>query len=103
MKKFKNLGILLDLGNTRAHGFNIEDYFKFFSEKIYSIHIKYREESYGKTQILIKNNFHELKFLANNLNTLNNLSDISFQTYKTHKNYFTDIQKSIKNFNTYVK
>ena len=103
MKKFNKLGILLDLGNTRAHGFAIEDYFKFYPEKIYSIHIKYREESYGRTQIIIKNNFHELNFLANNLIKLKNLNDISFQTYKTHKNFFTDIQRSIKNFNTYVK
>ena len=27
MKKFRKLGILLDLGNTRAHGFKIEEYF----------------------------------------------------------------------------
>ena len=103
MKKLNNLGILLDLGNTRAHGFNIEDYFKYFPEKIYSIHVKYREESYGKTQILVKKYFHELKFLVNNLNDLPNLGDISFQTYKTHTKFFTDIQKSIQNFNTYVK
>ena len=103
MKKFNKLGVLIDLGNTRAHGFNIEDYFKFNPEKIYSIHIKYREKSYGKTKILIKKNFHELKFLIKNLKKLKNLSDISFQTYKTNKNFFTDIQKSIKNFNSYVK
>jgi len=103
MKKFDKLGVLLDLGNTRAHGFNIEDYFKFYPEKIYSIHIKYREESYGMTKILIKKNFHELNFLTNNLKKLKNLNDISFQTYKTHKKFFTDIQRSIKNFNTYVK
>ena len=62
MKKFNKLGILLDLGNTRANGFHIEDYFKLFKDKIYSIHIKYRDKSYGKTKILHKNNFHELKF-----------------------------------------
>ena len=32
-KRFKKLGILLDLGNTRAHGFKIEDYFRLFLKK----------------------------------------------------------------------
>tara|TARA_B110000967_G_C18861831_1_gene550434 strand:- start:299 stop:1135 length:837 start_codon:yes stop_codon:yes gene_type:complete len=102
-KRFKKLGILLDLGNTRAHGFNIEDYFRLFPEKIYSIHVKYREKSYGKTQILKKNNFHELKFLVKNIKVLKNLEDISFQTFKSKRNFYSDIQKSIKNFNLYVK
>ena len=103
IKKFKNLGILLDLGNTRAHGFNINDYFKYFSNKIISIHIKYREVSYGKTKVLKKFFFNELKLLIKNLNLLTNLQDISFQTFKTNKNYFTDIIKSIRSFNTYVE
>ena len=103
MKKFNKLGILLDLGNTRAHGFYIEDYFKLFKDKIYSIHIKYRDKSYGKTKILDRNNFHELKFLQENLNTLTNLGDISFQTFKSNNNFFKDMQRSIKNFNNYVK
>lgn len=102
-KRFKKLGILLDLGNTRAHGFNIEDYFRLFPEKIYSIHVKYREKSYGKTQILKKNNFYELKFLVKNIKVLKNLEDISFQTFKSKRNFYSDIQKSIKNFNSYVK
>ena len=102
-KRFKKLGILLDLGNTRAHGFKIEDYFRLFPEKIYSIHVKYREKSYGKTQILKRNNFHELKFLLKNIKLLKNLEDISFQTFKSKNNFKSDIQKSIKNFNTYVK
>ena len=55
MKKFKSLGVLLDLGNTRAHGFKIEDYFKLFPNRIYSIHIKFRENSYGKTKVVPKN------------------------------------------------
>ena len=103
MKKFNKLGILLDLGNTRAHGFYIEDYFKLFKDKIYSIHIKYRDKSYGKTKILDRNNFYELKFLQENLNALTNLGDISFQTFKSNNNFFKDMQKSITNFNNYVK
>jgi hypothetical protein len=103
MKKFNKLGILLDLGNTRAHGFYIEDYFRLFKDRIYSIHIKYRDRSYGKTKVLNKNNFHELKFLKKNLDLFTNLGDISFQTFKTNSNFFLDMKKSIKNFNNYVK
>ena len=103
MKKFNKLGILLDLGNTRAHGFYIEDYFRLFKDRIYSIHIKYRDRSYGKTKVLNKNNFHELKFLKKNLDLFTNLGDISFQTFKTNDNFFLDMKRSIKNFNNYVK
>ena len=103
MKKFNKLGILLDLGNTRAHGFYIEDYFRLFKDRIYSIHIKYRDRSYGKTKVLNKNNFHELKFLKKNLDLFTNLGDISFQTFKTNSNFFLDMKRSIKNFNNYVK
>jgi len=102
-KKFKKLGILLDLGNTRAHGFNIEDYFNNFFDRIYSIHIKFREKSFGKSKVLKKNIFSELKYLIKNIHLLKELEDISFQTFKTHKNYFTDMLKSINSYNTYVK
>ena len=102
MKKLKSLGVLLDLGNTRAHGFKIEDYFKLFPNRIYSIHIKYRENSYGKTKVVPKKSFHELKYLMNNIHFLKNLIDISFQIYKSKKNFLNDMKKSIKNFNNYV-
>ena len=102
MKKFKSLGVLLDLGNTRAHGFKIEDYFKLFPNRIYSTHIKYRENSYGKTKVVPKKSFHELKYLMNNIHFLKNLIDISFQIYKSKKNFLNDMKKSIKNFNNYV-
>ena len=103
MRKFEYLGILLDLGNTRAHGFKIEDYFKLFAKKIYSIHIKFREKSYGKTKILHKRNFYELNYFIDNIDLLINLEDISFQTFKSNNNFYLDIKKSIKNFNGYIK
>ena len=102
-KKFNKLGLLLDLGNTRAHGFEIEDYFNFYSEKIYSVHIKYRDKSYGMTKIINKNRFYELEYLIKNIKKLKNLVDISFQTFKTNNNYLSNIKKSIRNFNIYVK
>ena len=102
MKRFKFLGILLDLGNTRAHGFRVEDYFKLFPNRIYSVHIKFRETSYGKTKIIPKKSFNELKYLIENFHILKNLIDISFQTYKSKKFFLNDMRKSIKNFNSYV-
>ena len=36
--------IYIDIGNIRANGFKIENYFKYFSNKIYGIHIKYRDK-----------------------------------------------------------
>ena len=103
IKKLKKLGILLDLGNTRAHGFRIKDYFNLYPEKIYSIHIKYRDKSYGTTKIISKRGFHELEYLIKNIDHLKNLQDISFQTYKSNKNYLNDMKKSINNFNKYVQ
>ena len=103
MKKFSQLGILLDLGNTRAHGFDIEEYFKYFSNRIYSIHIKFRDKSYGKTKILKRKKFYDLNYLIKNLHHLKKLVDISFQTYKTNKYFLSDMKRSIKNYNYYVK
>lgn len=103
LKKFKKLGLLLDLGNTRAHGFRIEDYFNLYCDKIYSVHIKYREKSYGKTKILKENHFHELEYFVKNIKKLKNLVDISFQTFKTSKDFLVNMKKSVKSFNNYVK
>ena len=90
--------MLLDLGNTRAHGFKVEDYFNLYCDKIYSIHIKYRDKSYGKTKIINEKSFHELEYVINNLKKLNNLVDISFQTFKTDKKLFSKYEKINKKF-----
>ena len=101
LKSFKKLGILLDIGNTKAHGFFVEDYVKLFPGKIYGIHIKYRPDFFSKTGIINKN-FKELKTLINNIHKLKNCQDITFQTYKSRNNFLKDMQLSIKNFNNHV-
>ena len=101
LKSFKRLGVLLDLGNTKAHGFNLADYINFFPKKIFGIHIKYRPNLYGKTE-RIKKKFNELSYLINNINKLKNCKDITFQTFKSKKNYLKDMQFSINNFNKHV-
>ena len=100
---FKRLGLLLDLGNTRAHGFRIEDYFINFSAKIYSIHIKYRGHNYGKSKVIPKNSFYELSYLIKNIGKLKNLNDISFQTFKSKNYYLKDLKNCVINFNKYKK
>ena len=102
LKYFKKLGVLLDLGNTKAHGFAIDDYIKMFPKKIYGVHIKQRSSLFGKTRRLEKN-FKELKILLKNLDKLSNCKDITFQTFKSNKNYQKDMKYSLKNFKICIK
>ena len=97
-KNLENLGIVLDLGNTNAHGFDIKKFLEKFKNKIYSIHIKYRPEFYGKSKMIPKN-FKILKTFFNNVDSLEELNDICFQTYKSDKNFMKDIKNSIINYN----
>lgn len=102
-RNFKRLGLLLDIGNIRAHGFKIKDYFNKFSNKIYSIHIKYRDHTYGKSKLIPRKNFYELKYFLSNINNLKNLKDISFQTFKSKKNFLKNIKSCIRAYNSYVQ
>ena len=98
-KGLEKLGILIDIGNIRANGFKIENYFKHFSNKIYGIHIKYRDKNFGKSKI-IKRNFRELEYVKSRLNKLKNLNDITFQTYRSDNYFIKDIKKNLKNYET---
>ena len=99
---FKKLGLLLDLGNTRSHGFFVEDFIKLFPNKIFGVHIKYRPLFYSKTSRL-KSNYKELNLLIENIHNLKNCKDITFQTFKSNKNFLNDMSVSIKNFNKHVQ
>lgn len=100
---FRRLGLLLDIGNIRANGHEIEKYFQKFSSRIYSIHIKFREHNYGKSKLLPRKNFYELNYLIKNINYLKNLKDISFQTFKSKKNFLNNIKNCIKTYNLYAQ
>lgn len=100
-KIFKKLGLLLDLGNTKSHGFFVQDFINLFPDKIFGVHVKYRPPFYSKTSRL-KNNYKELKVLIKNINKLKNCKDITFQTFKTNNNFVNDMIYSIKNFNKHV-
>ena len=102
VKSLKDLGLLLDIGNIRANGYNINEYLNIFSEKIFGIHIKYRNKFYGKSKIL-PNKFYELKVLRNNLKKLIKLNDFTFQTFRSDNNFLSDMKKSIKNFNRIIE
>ena len=98
----KKLGILIDLGNIRANGYFIEDYIQKFSEKIFGIHVKYRDKFFGKSKKLPRD-FYELTYLRNNVKKLKKLNDFTFQTYRSDNDFINDMKKSIKNFNETFK
>lgn len=100
-KNLRRLGLLIDLGNIRANGYNLEDYFKYFKEKIYGFHIKFREKNFGKSK-KIPIHFKELTIMKKNLLKLNNLEDITFQTFRSHDNFIADMKISIKNYNRII-
>ena len=93
LKSFEDLGILLDIGNTKAHGYSVKDYIELHPNRIYGIHIKYRDKFYGKSSII--KNFNELKILMQNINKLKNCKDITFQTFFLIK-ILNDMKLSIK-------
>jgi len=97
-KKFLKLGLLIDIGNIRASEKDLEKFLIYFKDKIFGIHVKYREKNYGKTKNLPKT-FKELSILKKNLNTLKNIQDITFQTFRSNNNFLSDMKDNIKNFN----
>ena len=102
IKYLKNLGLLLDIGNIRANGYNIEEYLKKFAKKIHGIHVKYRDKFFGKSKVL-PNQFNELQVIKNNLKKLLKLNDFTFQTFRSNNNFLNDMEKSIKSFNKVFK
>ena len=97
-RKFIKLGLLLDIGNFRASGKDLEKFLIYFCDRVFGIHIKYREKNYGKTKRLPKK-FEELSILKKNLTNLKNLQDITFQTFRSNNNYLSDMKNNIKKFN----
>ncbi len=100
-KKLKKIGLLLDLGNSRANNYKIEDYFKYFKDKIYGFHIKFRKRNLGNSKV-IPLKFKELSIMKENIPSLKNLQDITFQTYRSHDNFILDMKNSIKNYNRII-
>ena len=97
-KKFSELGLLIDIGNIRASGKDLEKFLTNFKDKIFGIHIKYRGKNYGKTKKLPKK-FEELSILKKNFDNLKNIQDITFQTFRSNNNFLSDMKENIKNFN----
>lgn len=101
-KRFKDLGILVDLGNMRADNKNIKDYVNMFGERIFGIHLKFRGRNGGKSRHIPKK-FNELTYINENFNKLTNVKDITFETFRSDVNYMSDMKTSIKNFNEIFK
>ncbi len=102
IKSLKKLGLLLDTGNIRANGYDINNYINKFSNRIFGIHVKYRDKFFGKSKA-IPRKFNELKIVNNNLKRLPELNDFTFQTFRSDNNFLDDMNKSIKNFNKIIK
>ena len=102
IRSLKNLGLLLDVGNIRANNYDMLTYIKKFSDKIFGVHIKYRDKSFWKSKILPAK-FFELKILRDSIQNLKKLNDLTFQTFRSDNNFKSDMRKSIKNFNEIFK
>jgi hypothetical protein len=101
-KRFKDLGLLIDLGNIRASNRRIQDYLNKFSDRIFSIHVKFRDKNWGKSAHIPKD-FFELKYIKQNFHRLKKINDITFQTYRSNNRFLSDMKRSIKNFNENIK
>ncbi len=101
-KRFKDLGLLIDLGNIRASNRRIQDYLDRFCDRIFSIHIKFRDKNWGKSTHIPKD-FFELRHVKHNFHKLKKINDITFQTFRSDKKFLNDMKRSIKNFNEIIK
>ena len=99
-KGLGNLGIVLDLGNAAANGYNIETYIKLLKNNIYAYHIKDRKNLFGLSCPLGQGDA-EIQLALSYVNSLPNLSDITIQAYRTKNNYLenaTDALEFVKKF-----
>jgi len=97
-KNFLKLGLLVDIGNLRALNRSLKTYFNLFSNRIYGIHVKYREKNQGASKN-IPTKFDEMNILSKYFYEASNLKDITFQTYRSKHNYLYDMKRNIKGFN----
>jgi sugar phosphate isomerase/epimerase len=93
-KKFRGIGINLDIGNIEANGYNIETYFEKLKNLIFGVHIKNRNILFSKSRML--KNKKNLNYIFKNLNSLNKLNDITLQTFKDNKNFKNQLIKNLK-------
>ena len=101
-KRFKDLGLLIDLGNIRASNRRIQDYLDKFSDRIFSIHIKFRDKNWGKSTHIPKD-FFELGHVKHNFHRLKKINDITFQTFRSDNKFLNDMKRSIKNLMKLLK
>ena len=100
-KKLQGIGILLDIGNAGAYGYELQKYFELLRKKIYSIHIKDRLKGIGPS-VKLGTGSADFEFLSKNLKRLPKLIDIVLQTYKTNNSYKKDLIRSKKFISTKI-
>ena len=91
-----NLGLVVDLGNSAANGYDFEQYFQLLAEKIYGIHIKDRSLDCGPS-VRFGDGDAEFDKLNQNIMKAVNLNDVTLQSFRTEKDFFADAREA-KNF-----
>ena len=94
-KGLKNLGLLLDIGNIKANGYELKDFINFFPNKIYGIHLKKRNLLFSNS-LPINSSFKEMEEIIKSLGKFKNLEDICLQNFRSDKNFIKDTAKALK-------
>ena len=92
----KLFGINYDLGNSASLNFDVSEEFKFYSSRIFNIHIKDRKLN-GNTVALGKGNADFNKFFFE-LSKINYKGNLILQTARSKSNNHAKVLKSYKSF-----
>lgn len=87
------IGLLLDIGNTAANGYLIDDYFRLLKKRIYGLHIKDREPLFQPNCSLGKGS-GSIDIVMDRLKELPNLADITLQSFRTRGRYLKNAQSA---------
>ncbi len=88
-----NIGLVVDIGNSIANGYDLADYFNLFGDRIIGIHIKDRTMACGSS-VKLGEGAAEFTELKNQLNKAVNINDITLQTFRTKDDYINDAKEA---------
>lgn len=91
----ENLGLLVDLGNSAANGFNLNDFISLCSPRIYGIHIKDRLRGIGGSCPLGEGDAELSEGLPCS-EELPKLADITLQAFRTSDRFVEDATNALK-------
>ena len=100
--KLEELGVLVDVGNAAANGFSLSEYFDFFPDRIFGLHIKDRGSMYGATCPLGSGEA-EFDVVAKRYKELPRLNDITLQAFRSPDNYIQDAKQALSFFREKIR